>query len=66
MKKNIGLADTIIRIIIAIIIGILIFANLISGALAIVLGVLAAVLMLTSVVSFCPLYFLLGINSCKK
>ncbi len=51
-----GLIDKIIRSTVAGIIGILYFTNVISGTLALVLGVIAIVLFLTSFVSFCPMY----------
>jgi Protein of unknown function (DUF2892) len=66
MKKNMGSTDKMIRIIVAIIIAVLYFMNFISGTLAIVLGVLAILFALTSFISFCPLYFLFGINTNKK
>ncbi len=66
MKKNMGSTDKIIRIVIAAIIAVLYFTNVISGTAAIILGVLAVVFLLTSMVSFCPLYPLFGINTCKK
>lgn len=66
MKKNMGNIDRIIRILIAIIIAVLFFTNVISGTLGIVLLVLAGVFVLTSLVSFCPLYTLVGINTCPK
>lgn len=66
MKKNIGLTDKRIRILIAILIVVLYFTNTISGTLAIVLGIFAFVLALTSFISFCPLYLLFGINALKK
>ena len=64
MKKNMGSADKIIRIIIAIVIAILFYTNVISGTLGIVLLVLAGVFVLTSLIGFCPLYALLGISTC--
>ncbi len=51
-----GLTDRIVRVIIAAIIGILYFSGVLSGTLGIVLLVIAAVFVLTSLVSFCPLY----------
>jgi Protein of unknown function (DUF2892) len=66
MKKNMGSADKILRIFVAIIIGGLYYANLISGTLAIVLLVFAAVFILTSFISFCPLYYPFGISTRKK
>ncbi len=66
MKTNMGNMDRMIRTIIAIVIGILFFTKVISGTLGIVLLVFAVVFLLTSLVSFCPLYTLFGINTCKK
>jgi hypothetical protein len=66
MKKNMGSTDKAIRFLIAISIGLLYFTNTISGTIAIVLGVLALVFILTSFISFCPLYTLFGINTNKE
>ncbi len=65
MKNNMGLTDRIVRVIIAAIIGILYFSGVLSGTLGIVLLVIAAVFVLTSLVSFCPLYAPFGINTCS-
>lgn len=66
MRTNIGATDRIIRLLIAGAIGILYFTNVISGTLAIVLGILAGVFVLTSFIGFCPLYLPLGINTCRN
>jgi hypothetical protein len=66
MKKNMGTVDKTIRIIIAVIIVCLYFTNVISGTLGIVLLVFAGVFVLTSLISFCPLYTLFGINTRRK
>ena len=66
MKKNMGSADKAIRLVIALVIVILAFTNVISGTLAWVLIILAAVFVLTSVFSFCPLYLPFGISTGKK
>ena len=66
MKKNMGTADKTIRIIIAVVIAILSYTNVISGTLEIILLVVAIAFLLTSLLSFCPLYPILGINTCKK
>ncbi|HRH37131.1 MAG TPA: DUF2892 domain-containing protein [Flavobacteriales bacterium] len=66
MKTNMGSADRIIRTLIAVVIAILYFTNVVSGTLGLVLMVLAVVFLLTSLVSFCPLYVLVGANTCKK
>ncbi len=65
MKKNMGSIDRIIRLLVAAVVAVLYFTGTISGTLGIVLLVLAVVFVLTSLVSFCPLYTLFGINSCK-
>lgn len=59
-----GTADRIIRFILAAVVAILYFTNTITGTLGIVLLVLAGVFILTSLVSFCPLYTLVGLNTC--
>ena len=66
MKKNMGSADKIIRIIAAIVIAVLYFTNVISGTLGIVLLALAAVFVLTSFISFCPLYAPFGLSTCAN
>lgn len=66
MKKNMGTADKVIRILVALIIAGLYFGHVIEGTLGIVLIVLAAVFVLTSVISFCPLYLPFGIKTCAK
>ncbi len=66
MKKNVGSVDKVIRILIAAVIAVLFFMNVISGTLGIVLLAVAAILVLTSLFSFCPLYWLLGISTMKK
>ncbi len=66
MKKNMGSADKIIRLIIAVTIAILFFTNVITGTLGIILLILSGVFVVTSLISFCPLYTLVGINTCTK
>ena len=65
MKKNVGFADKVIRISIALIICILFYYEVITGTLGIVLLAVAAVFLLTAIAGICPLYRLLGISSCK-
>lgn len=65
MKKNMGGLDRIIRIIIASIIGFLYYNGTITGTLGYVLLALGGVFLLTSLVSSCPLYSLVGLNTCK-
>lgn len=61
-----GSADKIIRIALATLVAILYFTNVINGTVAIVLGILAGIFVLTSFISFCPLYLPFGISTFKK
>jgi hypothetical protein len=64
MKKNMGTADRIIRVIIAAIFAFLYFNGTVTGTTGIVLLVLAVVFTLTSLISFCPLYTIFGMRTC--
>lgn len=66
MKRNMGTIDKVVRILIALVVIGLYFANVISGTVAIVLLILSAIFILTSLLSFCPLYLPFGINTDKK
>ena len=65
MKPNMGTTDRIIRILAAVVIAILYLTNVISGTTGIILLVVAAVFALTSLVSFCPLYPVIGMHTNK-
>ncbi len=65
MTKNVGSADRIVRTLLAIVLGILVFTGEVTGTLAIVLGVLAVVLLATSTMSFCPLYAIGKMSTAK-
>jgi hypothetical protein len=64
--KNLGSADRIIRVVVAVLISILYFAHVISGTSAMVLLVLAGVFILTSSISLCPLYLPFNFSTRKK
>jgi hypothetical protein len=66
MKKNMGSADRIIRLVVAAVIAVLFFTNTVAGTLGLVLLVLAVVFALTSFVSFCPLYAPFGLSTCAR
>lgn len=66
MMKNMGTVDRIVRVMIAVFIAALYFAGQISGTLAIIFLVVAGILILTSSISFCPLYWPFGIHTNKK
>lgn len=66
MKKNMGSLDRTIRIVVALVIALLYILNVIAGTVAIILGVVAAVFLLTSFAGFCPLYVPLKICTLSK
>ena len=66
MKANMGSVDKVMRLIVAIVIAALYMMNVISGAVAIGLLVIAGIFILTSLVGYCPLYLPLGINTLGK
>jgi hypothetical protein len=66
MKKNMGIIDKVIRIMVAVVVVVLYFTHVISGTLAIILLALAAIFVVTSILSFCPLYLPFGLSTKKK
>lgn len=66
MKKNMGNADRLIRTLIAVAILVLYFTKVITGTFGVILLVLAGIFLITSLISFCPLYLPLGIKTLKK
>ncbi len=66
MKQNMGGADRIIRIALAAVLAYLYFSGTVTGTLGLVLVVLGGVFLLTSLVGFCPLYTLVGLNTCPR
>jgi len=65
MKHNMGNADRIVRVLIAAVIAVLYYTNIITGTLAYILLAVAGIFVLTSLIGSCPLYSLFGINSCS-
>jgi hypothetical protein len=66
VKKNMGVADRAIRTVLAILVGVLYFTHVISGTLALILGIFAVIFLLTSMVSYCPAYGPLGFSTCGR
>ena len=66
MKPNMGTIDRAIRGLLAVIVAILYFTDLISGTAAIILGVIAVVFVVTGFMSFCPLYAPFGLSTVPK
>ena len=66
MKKNMGALDKSLRVLADIFIALLYYLDILSGMLAYVLMAVAIVFLITSFVNFCPLYAILGVNTCKR
>jgi hypothetical protein len=66
MKKNVGTIDIVMRLLIAALLIILNFTNVITGPLAIIIWIFAGILILTSILSFCPIWYLVSFNTRKK
>lgn len=65
MKTNMGNADRLLRILVAAAIAVLFFTNTITGTLGYILLVVGGIFLLTSLAGYCPLYSVLGINTCR-
>lgn len=65
MAKNMGTVDRVVRTLIAVLIGVLYFTNVISGTVALVLGIVAVIFLATSFVSWCPAYLPFKISTRK-
>lgn len=65
-KQNLGTTDRIVRLVVALLIAVLYFTGIISGTVALILGILAVVFALTSFVAFCPLYLPFGLSTIAK
>ncbi|MCA9919170.1 MAG: DUF2892 domain-containing protein [Anaerolineales bacterium] len=65
MKQNMGSMDRVIRVVVAVVIAVLYFTGVISGTVAIILGILGIVFILTSAIGFCPLYLPLNLSTKK-
>jgi hypothetical protein len=63
MKRNMGIADRIVRLIIAALIVVLGITGVISGTLLIILGIVAAAFIITSILGVCPIYLLFRIST---
>ncbi|MCX6181877.1 MAG: DUF2892 domain-containing protein [Bacteroidetes bacterium] len=66
MKKNMATADRIIRLIISVLFITLYFSGVIDGALGITLITVSVIFTLTSLISFCPIYKLIGLKKWEK
>ena len=65
MIKNVGKIDSIVRIVLAVILAYLDWSGMVTGTLSWVVGIAAVVMLVTAFVKFCPLYKILGVDTCK-
>lgn len=63
MVKNVGPEDRVVRIVVGLALGFLVFMGIAEGGLAIIFGVLSAVFLITGILRFCLVYKLLGIDT---
>ena len=66
MKRNMGIADRVIRIVLAAVVAVMYFAHQLSAVAAIILGILAVVFLATGIVGVCPLYLPFGLSTKMK
>jgi hypothetical protein len=66
MKKNMGSTDKTIRVILAALIAVLYITGVIKGTLGLILLIVAIIFVVTSLIGFCPLYTIFGLNTGKK
>lgn len=66
MKANMGSLDRAVRIIIALVVGVLFYLGIIDGTVGLILMAVAVIFLATSFISFCPLYWPFGISTRKK
>lgn len=66
MKKNVGVIDRVVRVIIAAVLAILYFAEVVTGTLGIIFLVVAAISLITAAFRFCGAYALFGVNTCRN
>lgn len=66
MKQNMGSTDRTVRVTVAMLIAVLYFGGLISGTVAALMGLVAGIFLLTSLVSWCPAYLPFGLSTRQK
>jgi hypothetical protein len=65
MTKNVGKIDMIVRIILAVVLAYLDWSGTVTGTMSWVVGIVAVVMLVTAFVKFCPLYKIIGVDTCK-
>ena len=64
MKKNVGSIDKVVRLLLAAILIVLFITNVVTGVLGYIFLALALVFVLTSLINFCPIWAIFGVNTC--
>ncbi len=64
MKKNMGALDKVVRVIIALVAAALVYYEVVEGVVSYILLTVTAIFLLTSLIGFCPLYGIFGLNTC--
>lgn len=66
MKKNMGTADRVIRVLVAAILAYLYFSGTVTGNAGLFLAIFGGIIFLGSILGFCPLYTLFGFSTCSN
>jgi uncharacterized membrane protein YkgB len=66
MKKNMGLIDRVIRLLVVVVIAVLYYMGQLTGLAATILGIVAVAFLITSIVGWCPGYLPFGISTRKR
>ena len=66
MKLNMGSLDRILRLLVTLVVVVLLITGVLKGALAVILGIVAIIFFVTSVIGFCPLYVIFGLSTKKR
>lgn len=66
MKKNMGTVDKSMRMVAVASIVVVYFAGIITGPTAMALGIVAVIFAITSFIGFCPMYSIIGVNTCGE
>lgn len=65
MKKNLHFIDRIVRVAFAAVLAVLILNGTLTGFVAVLLGIFAIIFLATGILSFCPIYKMVGFSTLK-
>jgi hypothetical protein len=66
MKKNIGSADKIVRLLLAVVGLVVYFTGTVTGIWGLVILIVGVILGLTALINFCPIWAAVGVNTSSK